>query len=280
MLNITIESEDPTQITLLINGKRYYYASDEIVNSKFKWLLSKNKGRALSYLRKEAELLNDRGDYDPNLHIELPEEILMRKEAKENAIEIMEDVRIPGTDIILEAGDKISIEPMETLKEATSMITSSLNDQYNREVQSALIYEQLANQAFYQGYFGAAAYFRHAAQEEFVHAQDFAGIIQDLEVTPRLMTETFEPIDVPTGFTEMIQAALLHEKEITAQIRQLMSASRSLEDFNTEKFLLAFSEEQVEEEAKYQDILARIESFGDNKTSLMLIDKELKEKAE
>jgi len=36
-------------------------------------LLSKNKGRALSYLSKNAELLKNREDYDPNFHIEFKE---------------------------------------------------------------------------------------------------------------------------------------------------------------------------------------------------------------
>lgn len=104
MLSINIESEDPTQITLLINGKRYQYASTESINSKFKWLLSKNKGRALAYLRKEAILLNNK-DYDPNFHIELPEGEMK----KENVIEIKEELQVPGTDIILEEGDKIKV---------------------------------------------------------------------------------------------------------------------------------------------------------------------------
>lgn len=71
MFNIVIESEDPTQITLLIDHKRYQYATTPHINSKFKWLLSKNKGKALSYLRKEGELLNKRKDYDPKFRIEL-----------------------------------------------------------------------------------------------------------------------------------------------------------------------------------------------------------------
>lgn len=109
MLNVKIEAEDPTQIMLLINGKRYSYASTEQINSKFKWLLSKNKGGALAYLRKEAKLLNKQ-DYDPNFHIELPGDEMKEK----NVIKIKEDVQIPGTNIILEAGDRIGV-----LKEAS-----------------------------------------------------------------------------------------------------------------------------------------------------------------
>lgn len=119
MLIIKIESEDPTQITLLINGKQYQYASTEQINSKFKWLLSKNKGRALSYLSKEAELLN-RKDYDPNFHIELPEKILKEKDM--DTITIQEEMRIPGTDVILEEGDRIEVlnelQQLDVAKEA------------------------------------------------------------------------------------------------------------------------------------------------------------------
>jgi len=195
-------------------------------------------------------------------------------------IKIQKEVQIPGTNVILEEGDLISVSPKHSLNEATSLITEGLNSQYNYEIHSALVYEQLANVAVYQGYTGAAAYFREAAKEEFYHANRFAELVQDLNVVPKLDTQSFEPIDVPTGFKEMIQAALLHEKDITARIRQLMSASRNLEDFNTEKFLLDFSEEQVEEESKYQDILARIESFGPDRSSLLMIDRELKEEVE
>lgn len=71
MFDIKIVSEIQDSLSLLINGKKYQYASDSFINSKFKWLLSKNKGSALAYLRKNATLSNCE-DYDPNFHIEFP----------------------------------------------------------------------------------------------------------------------------------------------------------------------------------------------------------------
>lgn len=120
MFNVKIESEDPTQITLLINGERYRYASTEQINSKFKWLLSKNRGRALAYLRKEAELLNKQ-EYDPNFHIELPENEMKEKDV----IEIRGDIQIPETDILLEAGDRIKV-----LKEASPGVPYEVSVDY------------------------------------------------------------------------------------------------------------------------------------------------------
>jgi ferritin len=196
-------------------------------------------------------------------------------------ITIKENLRISGTDIILEKGDRISItnSNIKDLKEATSVIAGSLNDQYNFELQSALVYEQLAHQSRFLGYEGACAYFTEAAKEEFEHAQNFAALIQDLEVLPEINITSYALPEVPTGFIDLIQTALMHEKEVTSRIRSLISESRKLEDYNTEKFLLGFVEEQIDEEAKYNDILSRINSFGEEKTGLLIIDNELKEKA-
>jgi len=41
----------------------------------------------------------------------------VEEEKDENVIKITEDVRIPGTDIILEAGDKITVLPKEETEE-------------------------------------------------------------------------------------------------------------------------------------------------------------------
>jgi len=45
----------------------------------------------------------------------------MRQEKNENIIEISEDVRLPGTDFILEAGDKIRVITSNDLKEGDDL---------------------------------------------------------------------------------------------------------------------------------------------------------------
>jgi len=166
-------------------------------------------------------------------------------------------------------------ESAKTLKEGFSPLRESLNAQYNFELYSALVYEQLSNQSRFLGFEGLAHYFHEAAEEEFGHAHKFSKIIQDLESLPEITSESFSPISTPTGFIDLIEIALEHEKEVSARVRSLLAESRSAGDYNTEKFLLEFVNEQVEEEAKYNDILARINSFGGSDTILLTIDKEL-----
>ena len=100
MLSIEILSESPIGLILLINRKKYNYASSPDINRQFKYLLKHNKGKALSFLRKNAELLKK--DYDPNFSIKLPENQM-------KTIKVKESFRLPKTNIIIEKGDLIKI---------------------------------------------------------------------------------------------------------------------------------------------------------------------------
>ena len=53
-LNILISSEWTYGLSLWINDKQYEYGLESFEIKKFKRLLGKNKGRALSYLKKKA----------------------------------------------------------------------------------------------------------------------------------------------------------------------------------------------------------------------------------
>lgn len=167
---------------------------------------------------------------------------------------------------------------MRRINEATTTIGYELNEQYNAELKSVLIYEQLSNNARYLGFYGLAKYFKEAGIEEYMHASQFANLIQDLEVSPVIKLEMMEnsAANIAT-FRELLDAALAHEKDITAGIDNLLRITREHHDRITEKFLTGFLDEQIEEEAKYNDILVRMTSFGNDPSVYMMIDKELGE---
>lgn len=167
---------------------------------------------------------------------------------------------------------------MIKLNEATTTIGYELNDQYSAELKSVLIYEQLANNARYLGFYGLSKYFSEAGMEEYAHASQFANMLQDLEVSPIIRLEMMEHMTSGiASFRALLEAALEHEKTITEGIDNLLRLTREHHDRITEKFLTGFLNEQIEEEAKYNDILVRMTSFGDDPAVYMLIDKELGE---
>lgn len=75
---------------------------------------------------------------------------------------------------------------------------------------------------------------------------------------------------------EAFEAALGHEKKVTAWIYELMDLSIELKDHATSSLLQWFIDEQVEEEATTTEIVDRMKLIDDSKGALFFLDNELK----
>ena len=74
---------------------------------------------------------------------------------------------------------------------------------------------------------------------------------------------------------EAFEDALEHEKHITGRINLLADLAIELKDHATGQFLLWFVEEQVEEEASANEVIAKLQLVKDAPGGLYMIDKEL-----
>ena len=77
---------------------------------------------------------------------------------------------------------------------------------------------------------------------------------------------------------QVFERILEHEKFVTESINCVASMSDDECDLATRHFINWYISEQVEEEANARDVIDKLNLFGDDKTALYLLDKELGER--
>ncbi len=153
-------------------------------------------------------------------------------------------------------------------------VQDALNDQIQREMESAYIYLSMAAYFDSVGLPGMAQWMRSQFQEEQFHAFKFFDYVGDrggrvvLQPIGQPQVEFESPLDV-------FQVTLGHEQKITGHINDLYALASEERDFATQMFLNWFIEEQVEEEKNANDIIDILERIGDNGHALIMLDKEL-----
>ncbi len=150
-----------------------------------------------------------------------------------------------------------------------------LNDQINKEFYSAYLYLDFANYYESLGLDGFARWYEVQFEEEQEHAFKLYHYLHDCD-----MPVTLEAIGKPDKtFTDLIgplQAALDHEKYVTSLIMNIHDAAGEVGDEDTQQFLQWFIDEQEEEEENAAELVARLESLGDDKDALDQMNTDMK----
>jgi ferritin len=153
-------------------------------------------------------------------------------------------------------------------------LNSAINDQIKNELESYYIYLSMAAYFHSQNLDGMGHWMRAQAHEEMIHAMKFIEhlldrggkvVLQDLK---QLKTEWRSPL-------EAFQDAYEHEKFISGKINDLTTIAREEKDYASEPMLAWFTEEQVEEEASAGKIAGELEMIGEDKSALLMLDREL-----
>ena len=151
---------------------------------------------------------------------------------------------------------------------------NALNDQIVAELYSAYLYLAMA------GYFesinlrGASSWMRCQAQEETVHGMKFYDYIIErggkvvLGAIDKPPSEWDSPVAV-------FEAALEHERLVTARINKLVDLSVAEGDHATNNILQWFVAEQVEEEASADEVVQQLKMVGKDGGGLFMVDREL-----
>ncbi|MDN5563076.1 ferritin [Luteococcus japonicus] len=149
------------------------------------------------------------------------------------------------------------------------------NDQITLELEASTVYRQLAIEVDAQDLPGMAAWLRHQADEEIVHANKFIDHLLDRDNHPRIgaisapkAQQTMTPLDVFT-------AALEHEQKVSESIRNLYREGDAAGDLDSRPLLSWFIGEQLEEEATVSEIIGRIRMINDDGPGLLRLDQEL-----
>ena len=154
-----------------------------------------------------------------------------------------------------------------------SRIASLLNEQINKEFDSAYLYLDMANYYSEMHLDGYANYYTIQAQEERDHALLFMKYMQN-----NGLKVTFEAIAKPDRVFDSVlsplEIAAEHERYVTSLINTIYKEAHTDGDYRTMKFLDWFVDEQMEEEESADKMIAQYKLFGQDPRGLYLLNQE------
>lgn len=166
------------------------------------------------------------------------------------------------------------INSSEVYKTMDKKVAQLINTQVNKEFYSAYLYLDFS--IFYeeQGLDGFANWYKIQAQEERDHALLMLRYLQNNNETV-----TLEAVDKPDRVLrdkkDPLVEGLAHEKLVTGLIHTIYDAAYEVKDFRTMQFLDWFVKEQGEEEKTAEDLIKKMELFGDDAKGLYMLNSEL-----
>lgn len=153
-------------------------------------------------------------------------------------------------------------------------IAALVNEQVNKELYSAYLYLDFANYYADAGLDGFAHWYEVQAQEERDHAMMMRRYLID-----NGLRVTFDAIAKPDKtFADNVaplKAGLEHEQYVTSLINNIYGEAFAIKDFKTMQFLDWFIKEQGEEEKNAEDMLKKMEVFGNDSKGLYALNQEL-----
>ncbi len=153
-------------------------------------------------------------------------------------------------------------------------LEAAFNAQITLEFESSIAYRQLAIAMAGQDLPGMAAWLRHQADEEIVHANKFIDHVTDRGNVARIGATAAPNADVDSVLA-CFEAALGHEQKVSESIRNLYRAAEAEGDLDSRPLLNWFIEEQIEEEATVSEIIGKIKLIGSDGNGLLKLDEEL-----
>lgn len=169
---------------------------------------------------------------------------------------------------------RVPLTTVVTMK-LTADLEKKFNDQITLEFEASIVYRQLAIEVDCADLPGMAAWLRHQADEEIVHANKFIDHVVDRENHPKIGAITAPELNPDMTPLEVFKAALAHEQKVSESIRELYRAAEAEGDLDSRPLLNWFLEEQIEEESTASEIISRIELVGDDGSGLLRLDAEL-----
>lgn len=162
------------------------------------------------------------------------------------------------------------------MKNISERLISLMNYRIEQEEASSRLYKSMAVWLDYKGYSGAAKLFNKYAEEELKHAQWAYQYLLDLDVLPSVPAIEKPQTDF-LGLIDIINKTYEHEQKVTEQCQQLASAAFKEGDYMTLHLAQHYLDEQVEELAKSNYWVNRVQAFGSDSNILFEIDEEMSE---
>ena len=153
-------------------------------------------------------------------------------------------------------------------------VLDALNEQINAESYSAFMYLSMA--AYFEniGLPGFANWMKVQYQEEAAHALKFFNYVTDRGGRVVLKAIDQVPVDFD-GIVDVYEKTLAHENHVTDLINNLMNVAIAASDHASQSFFKWFVDEQVEEEANVEKILATLKLINGQGNGIFMMDREL-----
>ncbi len=150
-------------------------------------------------------------------------------------------------------------------------LLANLNDQIKYELYSSNLYLAMAAYCAEQNLDGFANFFVVQAEEERMHAMKFFDFIK--EMRGRI---TITALDKPKkdfkSVVAVVEESFKHEQFVTGRIHELMNHAIKEKEHATISFLKWFVDEQVEEEANFDDLLTNVKRVAGSGSGLLMLD--------
>jgi ferritin len=143
-----------------------------------------------------------------------------------------------------------------------------------QEQLSSRIYEQMSLWLDNNGYSGATKLYSTYASEELKHAEWAKEYLLAYGITPEL--RKLDAIECEyAGLPDIINQTYDHEAEITRQCEELATKAMAMSDHGLYNLASKYCHEQTEEMSKAQTLKDYLRAFGEDKTTLLLLDEKL-----
>lgn len=153
-------------------------------------------------------------------------------------------------------------------------IQAALNEQLKLELTASHAYLAMSAYAESRSLAGVGSWMRVQSEEERLHALKIFDFIHDRDGHAALAALP-EPAAQFGSVLEMFEAALAHERKVTASIYRVYSLAVQENDYPTQVLFQWFINEQVEEEKQITQIIDQLRLVGAEGLGLFMIDREL-----
>ena len=153
-------------------------------------------------------------------------------------------------------------------------ILDLINEQMNFEFESAYIYKAMAAYTDDLDLEGFTTWMDQQVTEEINHGEGMKNFLQSVGYKP-VYKAIPEPKAEYDSVLDVMKSALEHEKEVTRRIRELFDAAHEIKFYEVYTLLQKFIDEQIEEEATFDNIIAKLERTENSNAGLAILDHEM-----
>lgn len=148
-----------------------------------------------------------------------------------------------------------------------------LNFRIEQEELSSRLYHSMSMWLNNAGYINAAAKWQKDADDEMEHASWAKDFLLDMGVNPKIPALN-EPKRDFTGFPDIIKETYAHEVLVTKQCNDLANFAMKAGNHLLYQLAFKYMKEQQEEIGRSNELLSKLETFGEDKIALKLLDNE------